>query len=800
MLPWELAATLDGLRSTAARVLLPAALALAAVFASIRRQWEEGQASHRSVPQLRDRRGRRLRATAYGRNPRGPRQPIRRDRSGGATPPSQPGSWLPAAVKLALVLLLAGGAFLGSSSAYINFAADLPDAHAIAAEPLPEDTLIFASDGTELADIHPSGLQHYYGALQDMGKWLPKATIAIEDQNFWNEPGIDPVAMGRAAFVDWRSHGAVQGASTITQQLVKLRLLDSRPTIDRKIKEAILAIQVEHSYKKPQILEMYLNTIPYGNNSQGAFAAARIFFHQEPGNLDLAQASMLAGIPQSPLYNSPFTNWTAAKARQKQVLNSMVRDHYITQAEADQAYAEDISPPNHMFKAGPQVFSAPGFTYWVIDQLKAKYGQKTAEGGGLRVTTTLDAKLQKIAETAIVNQVQDQKWRNVSQGALVSIDPHTGAIVAMVGAADTTQNGGQFNMAVWPPRNPGSSFKVFNYTAAIASGKYTMTSPIVDSALTVNLPPGSNPPTYKPLNYDKSYHGTCQLQQCMGNSLNVPAVKVELGVGVTAVAQMARNLGAPPWYCHCSAGDDKGWTNDDPLDFYGYSLTLGGYGETPLQMATGASVLGAQGVLHPPFAISKITGTDGSVIYQAAPDKDAKQVLDPRVAYIMEQIMSDDSNRAMIFGRGTALTLPGRTVGAKTGTTDNFTDAWTIGYTPDLATAVWMGNPNFSALVQGSDGVFVAAPAWHNYMQGALDTMGKGNVWFNEPPGLDHFNVGGKLQWYLPGTSPSTPTPPLPPFATSYTAPPPSPSPGPSNNSAPPPAPQPTPGGPPKKS
>jgi membrane peptidoglycan carboxypeptidase len=696
----------------------------------------------------RDSRGRRLRASAHGTGPRFAREP-----GFGAPPLRRTDSWIPSVAKLTLVFVIAAGAFLVSSQAYIDFAADLPDAHAIAATPLPEDTLIYAADGkTLLADVHPEGIQHYYEPLTGMGHWLPDATVAIEDTNFWHEPGIDPFAMVRAAWVNWREHRTAQGASTITQQLVKLRLLDSSPTVERKVKEAYLAIQVERSYSKSQVLEMYLNTVSYGNNSQGTLAASRIYFHKETKDLDLAQASMLAGIPQSPLYNSPFNNWAQAKNRQQQVLDAMVRAHMISRAEADQAYAEDLRPASgKMFGPRPQVNAAPGFTYWVMDQIRAKYGQKVLEGGGLRVVTTLNPGLQSIAEQAMINQLNDQRWRHVSQGALVSIDAHSGAVVAMVGAADPNGPDSQNNFAVWPPRNPGSSFKVYNYTAAIASGKYTMVTPIADTPIKIT----NQTPVWEPKNYDLKYHGTCPLQQCMGNSLNVPAVKVEIGNGIDKVAQMARDMGAPPWVPKANGK----FTSDDPLNAFGPSLTLGGYGETALQMATGVSVLATQGILRQPYAISKVTATDGTAIYDVDPASQAKQVLDPRVAYIMEQIMSDDNNRAMIFGRGTPLTLPGRRVAAKTGTTDDFKDAWTIGYTPTLATAVWFGNPDWSAMVTGSDGVFVAAPAWHNYMQGALDALGKtASDWFSEPPGLQHINGA----WFLPGTSPSTPAPPLP--------------------------------------
>jgi membrane peptidoglycan carboxypeptidase len=307
----------------------------------------------------------------------------------------------------------------------------------------------------------------------------------------------------------------------------------------------------------------------------------------------------------------------------------------------------------------------------------------------------------------------------------------------MVSSANPTANGGQYNLAVWPPRNPGSSMKIFTYTTAIASGRFTMTTPIKDSP--ISFPDGSA--VWRPQNYDGHFHGTLQLQQCMGNSLNIPAVKVEVGVGVQNVVNMARNMGAPPWTLH----GDGSETNDDPLNSYGPSLTLGGYGETPLQMATGASVLAAQGVLHQPFAIQRIDQL-GKAIYTHQ-DQSA-QVLDPRVAYIMAAIMSNDNNHAVIFGRGTILNIKGYHVAVKTGTSDSFADAWTVGFTPHIAVAVWMGNPDWRVkMTQGSDSFYVAVPAWHNFLASALPVFG-GDVWYQPPAGL----VNYKGNWYLPGT------------------------------------------------
>jgi membrane peptidoglycan carboxypeptidase len=486
---------------------------------------------------------------------------------------------------------------------------------------------------------------------------------------------------------------------------------------------------------------------------------------------------MLAGIPQSPHYNSPFTHWDQAKHRQQQVLQAMVRNHMITQEQADEAFAVDLSPPEHMFTPPDQILAARDFVGWVVESLQAMH--LNAYGGGLQVHTTLNLGLQNLAEHAVVDNVNANGGRyRFSQGAMSAIDPRTGAVQAMVGSAFPNANGGQYNLAVGPPlgspRSPGSSMKIYTYTAAIESGRYTMSTMIPDSPITVNM--GQGEPPYQPKNYDMGYHGTCQLQQCMGNSYNVPAVKVELTVGVDRVVDMARRMGAPPWTPHFQADGTVQYTNDDPTSSFGPSLTLGGYGETPLQMATGAATLAAQGMYHQPFGIATIKASDGTELFRADPSKGAKQVIDPKVAYIMEQIMSNDANRARAFGLNSPLTLPNRRVGAKTGTAEVFTDAWTVGYTPSLASAFWFANPDYSRLTPGADGVFVAAPAWHNFMGAALDALKAPNdEWFAEPPGLGHANVGGQPVWFLPGTNPNGPMPALPANASSSSAPPPRP-------------------------
>ena len=763
-LSWE-----GGQKAAEAAVTLAAAAlrGTGAFFHSMRMQLVQGSAPAMRPQHLRWPDGRRFRASAVGR---------RRGYSTGGRPATQTAGTA-AVVSTLLVIAVAVGSFVSASALWVKYASDLPDAHSIALASLPQDSILYDVSGTvTLADIHRQGYRHYEQHLTDMGTLLPQATIAVEDAKFYSEPGVDVGSIIRAAWVDYHDHAAVQGASTITQQLVKLRLLGNQPSVERKAKEAVLALQVEQDFSKKQILEMYLNTAFYGNNAYGIQAAAQSYFHVPTAKLDLAQAAMLAGIPQNPTYNNPLVSWQGARNRQHLVLQAMVRNHNITQPQADQAFAEDITEPSHMFRDS-NVVLAPGFVAFVVDELKARYGAEAPYQDGFRVTTTLNWTMQAQAQALIAAQVARYQsyGANVHQGAMVGIDPRTGEINSMVGSANPQDVGGQYNFAVWPPRNPGSSMKMYNYTAAIASGKFTMVTPIVDSQITFPPDyPGAKP--YQPRNYDGSYHGTCQLQQCFLNSYNIPAVKVEVEQGIANVVTMARAMGAPPWH-RVSEGV---FTSNDTLDSYGPSLTLGGWGETPLQMATGASVLAAGGVLRQIHSVRTVAGADGGPIFKSDPNTGAKQAVDPKVAFIMDQIMSDDSNRAAIFGRGSNLTLPDRKVASKTGTTDDYRDGWTVGFTPALATAFWFGNPDFSPMPVGAEASEVAAPVWHQFMQWATDSVIQepGGDWFAEPAGLLHFTVAGKVQWFLPGTSPSTPQPALPP-GIKVTAPKPPPTPAP---------------------
>src|SRR5256885_34059 len=558
---------------------------------------------------------------------------------------SRPASWL---VRLFILVVIAVPSLIITSPGYVAFADKLPDPSKVTSA-VPEDTLIYASDNkTLLADLHPPGYQSYYEPLADMGTLLPEAVISIEDHNFYSEPGIDPQGIMRASIVDYQSGSAVEGASTITQQLVKLRLVGNKASLDRKMREALLAFEIERHYTKAQILEWYLNSVFFANTAWGTAAASKVYFHKETKDLDLAQASMLAGIIRGPTIYNPLVNWTSAKNRQKIVLGAMIRDGKITASYAAQAFAEDISPPTHMFTPTNSVW-APAFVSYVTSELIARFGKEATYSGGLRVVTTLNFKLQQIGQSIVGGTIAALSYRRVTQGALVALDPTSGAIVTMVGSANPYAYGGQYNLAVWPPRNPGSSMKIYTYTAAIASGKYTMTTPIADSRFSYREPGSTE--VYTPRNYDGRYHGTCQLQACMGNSLNIPAVKVELGLGVNSRGQMARAMGAPPDQQHgIDINGNPNFTTNDPLDTFGASLTLGGYGETPLQMAIGASVLATQGILRQPFAINLVSSSaTGQLLYAHQIDP-GRRGPDARRGYITGMISAKANKPAMIFG------------------------------------------------------------------------------------------------------------------------------------------------------
>jgi len=650
----------------------------------------------------------------------------------------------------ALLLLASAGAVAGERALGLD---QLPPVSALAA-PLPADTLVYDRTGTVLlADLHQPGYQHLDAPLRAMGRWLPLASVAVDDPGFWAEPAVDPLGLARAGWTYARGPGIVRGGSTITQRLVRQRLMAvTRPSVAGKVREAYLAAQAATTFSKTQVLELYLNGLFYGNGAYGGQTAAQVYFGIDASRLDLAQASLLAGLPAQPSLLDPLHALPAAKQRQRQVLDAMVRAHVIGGREADQAYGETLT-----FTGPTALIRAPELVGQVTAQLTARLHTRAWTSAGLHVVTTLDWDLQQQARQAVRDAVQASAWRGAGNGALVALDPRTSEVLAQVGSIDRTSPNGQYDMSTWPPRNPGTSFRVFTYAAAIASRRYTMVTLLTDGPTSVVTAGG---PPYQPRNRDSHWHGTCELQACLGNDLVAPAVQVQLSTGLPEVVRTARAMGAPPWFPHFDPSGSIKYTNDDPVDRYGPSLTLGGYGQTPLQLATGLSVLASGGLLRQPRFIRTARTSAGAVVL--GPEPAASRAIDAGTAFVVGQMLADDANRALIYGQGSPLTLPGRRAAALVGTTDDLTDAWAAGCTPSLVTAVWMGNPDYRPMQPGSDGLLVAAPAWHRFMQAALDRLQRGDEWFTPPGGVQQAQAGGRTAWFLDGTSPTTPAPPLP--------------------------------------
>jgi membrane peptidoglycan carboxypeptidase len=642
----------------------------------------------------------------------------------------------------AVVALIASG-LLG---AHVLGLDRVPDPSAVMSSGLPNDNLVFDRTGTVLlAELQQSGGQHSDVPLAAMGRWLPAATVAIDDPGFWGEPGVDPGGVASAAWADVRARALVQTGVTITQRLVRLRLHG-----DDRLRQAVLAVRVAAAYPKARILEAYLNSLPYGNRATGAEAAAITYFQVDATQLDLAQAALLAGLPASPGRLDPLRNPAGARERQRQVLDAMVRTRAVTAQQAAAAAAEPLQ------LAGPTTLNvAPGFVELVSQELERRLGAAAVRRGGLSVTSSLDWGLQQQAVATMRTAIAANRFRSpYLNGTLDAMDPRTGQVLALVDAADPQGPNGQYRFGSKVPINPGSAMTTFAYAAAIAGKRYTMTTPVVDASLLMaDTPTGTAP--YRVQNYDQRSHGTCELRVCLATGLNVPAVEVELGVGVPEVVSTVRALGAEPL-------DPEGRTNARP-EQYGAALALGGYPVTALGLTTAYATLAAGGARHDPATVMRVTSSDRGVVFQAHPDA-GRPAIDAGAAFAVSEMLADDASRAPIYGASGPLTLPGRRVAARAGTSENFHDGVAVGYTPSLVATVWIGvvidYQHF--MTRGSDGIIVAAPAWHQFMQTSLDQLQKPDEWYGAPAGVTTSVVSGRPAWFLPGTSAATPAPALP--------------------------------------
>jgi membrane peptidoglycan carboxypeptidase len=628
-------------------------------------------------------------------------------------------------------------------SSLLLVSAGLPDPAQLNAAGLPQATRIYDRSGTILlAEIHKGGERRRVVPLREISPLLVQATVAVEDHSFYQHHGLNFGRILKAGWQDITRGHIEQGGSTITQQLVKNLLLSRSGAAEQrsfflKLREAILAVQVEQRYSKDQILEAYLNRVYYGAQSYGAEAAALTYFGptKHARDLDLAQASLLAGLPKSPSQFDPYVNRPAALQRQKTVLDAMVRAGRVTRGQADEALRQSAAMKLEPLNTRDEV-KAPHFVRWVAAQLENSYRSDLLQGGGLVVTTTLDWRLQEAGQRIVAEKVRELGGLNVSNGALVALQPQSGEVLAMVGSAGLDVPGGEYNMTL-TPRQPGSAFKIFTYAAAIESRSFTAASLIQDSPLT--LPRGGDPNGMGPYtvrNYDGRYHGWVTLPQALGNSFNIPAVKVEItpGVGVPRVVETARRMGVAAL--------------NQPTDSYSPSLTLGAYEVPLLQMANGAATLAAQGTWHRPQGVLRVADARGKTL--STLNTEARAGVSPQVAFILSDILADNRNRTMAFGAQSDLVIPGYHVAAKTGTTNNNKDNLTIGYTPNVAAAVWVGNANSAPMSPQATGITGAAPIWHDFMLVAL--KGVPDQWYAAPSGLVTRQVRGALLYFLPGT------------------------------------------------
>lgn len=638
-----------------------------------------------------------------------------------AAPPPQRTSPLNVLVKVVFgiavsVVLLFFAGFVTIIVGYFAIARQLPSPQELRSRQSPfVSSKILDREGRLLYEVtDPRGGRRTYVTLDKISRYVIDATVATEDRNFWVHPGFDPIAILRALYYNLSEGEIVSGASTITQQVARNVLLDPeermQETAWRKIKEAVLAAELTRVYPKETILEVYLNENYYGNLAYGIQAAAETYFGVDAADLTLAQASFLAGLPQSPATYDPFGGGREmALARQADVLALMIEDGYITQEEAAAAVAEMRA---YEFKSPRLDLSvAPHFVVYVRQTVEGMFGPEALyRGPGLRIYTTLDAHLQELAEQAVREGVAALTERNVTNGALVALDPATGHILAMVGSADfyNEEIDGQVNVTL-RCRQPGSAIKPLTYVAAFERG-WTPATLLWD--VRQEFPDGANPP-YVPVNFDGKYHGPVLLRDALANSYNVPAVEALQFVGVNGLLEMAERLGVDSLVhpeLHCPE-----YPFDHPPS-YGLSLTLGG-GEAKLLELTAAFAAFANGGARvSPSPILRIEDSRGNILLDnSLPPRE--QVLAPEHAYLITSILSDNRARCRAFACPSVLELS-RPAAVKTGTTTDFKDGLAVGYTPELVAGVWVGNSDNTPMYNVS-GVRGAGPIWHNFMEAA---------------------------------------------------------------------------------
>lgn len=588
--------------------------------------------------------------------------------------------------------------------AYFYVLKDIPTTATIGSRNFPESTRIYDRHGKLLYTIYNSRNQTFV-PLSKIPKNLQNATVAIEDKDFYNHGAVDIRGIIRAGYSTLIKK-RTQGGSTLTQQLVKTSLLTPDQTIQRKVKEIILSFVVEATHSKPSILEMYLNQVPYGGTAYGVQAASNVYFDKSVDKLNLAQSAFLAALPEAPSLYSPFgARPELGKARQVEVLNKMHEQGFITSKQLKEALNTKLK-----FSTIQDKILAPHFVFYVKDLLTQKYGEKMVEQGGLSVTTTLDLPIQEYAQASVSAEIADLEKYNVTNGASVITQPGTGEILSMVGSTnyfDATRDG-NVNIAI-AKRQPGSSIKPINYAVGLIKG-YTAATPFIDKSTCFD---NGFQPRYCPVNYDGKFHGVQQMRYSLGNSFNIPAVKM---LKLNTIDSMIATASA------------MGITSFTDPSRYGLSLTLGGGEVTMLQMAQAFGVFANGGYKVPLVSILKVTDKNGKVLEQYVPPSSpifGEKVLPSGVSFIMSHMLLDPNARLIEFGANTPLKIKNYPISVKTGTTNDFRDNWTIGYTSQYVVVVWVGNNDNTRMSGIVSGITGAAPIWHDIM---------GHLVENNPP------------------------------------------------------------------
>ncbi len=639
--------------------------------------------------------------------------------------------------------LLGGLAIIGL---FAVFAKDLPDPAKISERKITQSTKIYDRTGEIiLYDIHGEEKRTII-PFEDIPEYIKGATVAIEDDNFYHHIGFDWKGILRAAWANLRGKRIVQGGSTISQQYIKNAFLGgprSERTFTRKIKELILSLELERRYEKDEIFSFYLNQVPYGSNAYGIEAAARTFFNKPAKELTLAQSALLASLPQAPSYYSPYgSHPDELEARKNLVLNKMALFGYISQEQADQAKLEELK------YSSQGDLKAHHFITMIKEYLEENYSERYGDinAAGLKVYTTLDWTLQEIAEEEIAKQVDyNEKTYRAKNAALVAVDPKSGQLLALVGSKKYSED--QFNVATSPNRQPGSSFKPLVYALAFEKGYRPET--IVFDLSTNFSPPGPYQKDYIPTNYDMGYRGPITLKSALAQSINIPAVKTLYLAGVDEAINLAQDMGI---------------TTLKDRSRYGLSLVLGG-GEVKLIDETAAyGVFAAEGIKRPLTFILKIKDAQGRVLEEY--EDDPTKVLNPETARKISDILSDDDARAPMFGRHSRLYIPGIPVAVKTGTTQDYSDGWTVGYTPSLSVGVWAGNNDYRDKMRiGTAGVSVAGPIWHNFIKRAYQIKSIGSELGNgqkyKPKKENEFALPKNTEYFTPPEKIATSTKPM---------------------------------------